>query len=180
MGRKKMKISVKINNAPLTHSANPLWWMIQAIVSIPIPVIMMSQVLILFLASLGQTLTDGSSLVFVSFTHLLHPKLTLYVALAFIFSTAYNLTTFPFTSDAPIKVFFQQRVQVLPGGGMKAVTALTVVPFYLQIIIHKLPSTWRQPYRGYGTNEDMDGFLGNRPTPFNKLQGHGRCASIVQ
>ncbi|KAF8990501.1 hypothetical protein BDQ17DRAFT_1333423 [Cyathus striatus] len=61
-GRKK-KLTMKIDDVP-SFAANSWWWMIQAIVSIPFPVILMSQVLILFLASLGQTLTDGSSPIF--------------------------------------------------------------------------------------------------------------------
>ncbi|KAF8990500.1 hypothetical protein BDQ17DRAFT_367040 [Cyathus striatus] len=68
----------------------------------------------------------------VPFTPHLHPKLTLYALIAFILSAAYNFTTFPFTSNAPIKAFLQQRVQVLPDGDVKAITALTGVPFHLQ------------------------------------------------
>ncbi|KAF8997416.1 hypothetical protein BDQ17DRAFT_1363327 [Cyathus striatus] len=113
-GRKKKKLNVKIDDVP-SSAANSWWWMIQAIVSIPFPVILMSQVLILFLASLGQTLTDGSNPIFV-------------------YASTALLSTFI--------ILPLQRVQVLPDGGVKAITALTGVPFYLQKLVHELPSTW--------------------------------------
>ncbi|KAF8994186.1 hypothetical protein BDQ17DRAFT_1252051 [Cyathus striatus] len=151
MGKRKLVLERVQDGTP--------WWLIQALMSIPVPVTLLMQILLLFLAALGQTLSDGSSPVFiyaaaallsafiilpiVPFTSSIHRNVTMYALLAFILSTTFNLTTFPFNTDAPMKVFFQQRVQVLPQDGIRAITALTGVPYYLdKLVIPELPSTW--------------------------------------
>ncbi|KAF8985945.1 hypothetical protein BDQ17DRAFT_1335727 [Cyathus striatus] len=45
------------------------------------------------------------------FTSSIHQKAAVYALLAFALSTILILTTFPFNTDAPMKVFFEQRVQ---------------------------------------------------------------------
>jgi hypothetical protein len=48
------------------------------------------------------------------FAHKVHGFVTCVILVIFLLSTAYAWTAFPFTMDAPLKVFFQQRVRLAP------------------------------------------------------------------
>jgi len=69
--------------------------------------------------------------------------LTYLLALIFVTSTLYNFFVFPFSQEAPLKVFFQQKValDLVTKSTGKVVTALTGAPLYLdRMIIPGLPS----------------------------------------
>ncbi|KAF8161606.1 hypothetical protein B0H34DRAFT_796365 [Crassisporium funariophilum] len=106
------------------------WWIPQFLVSVPLPVILMSHVTTLLLDAMPQTLADGSPassvytltsilslltvLPLAPFTNKLHRfrLLSTSVLILFVLSTVYAWLAFPFSSEAPLKVFFQQRVEI--------------------------------------------------------------------
>ena len=168
------------------------WWILQLLLVVPIPVILVSHIMVLMIGSMSQTLSDGNSptigdvsqafsgyrlestdllssftvyamtslvslLIIVPlapFSLKLHRILTIIVLIIFIISTLYNWIVFPFSQDAPLKVYFQQTLeldlsnsrsvgQTSHGQVIRAVTTLTGVPKYVstQVIPH-LPSSW--------------------------------------
>lgn len=84
----------------------------------------------------------------------LHRYLTILILIIFITSTIFNWLVFPFSQEAPLKVFFQQTLELdlrvnasaghtSHGNVVRAVTALTGVPKYLNTkIVPHLPSSW--------------------------------------
>jgi hypothetical protein len=85
---------------------------------------------------------------FMSKLHRSH-ALSLFILLLFILSILYTWMTFPFSSAAPLRVFFQQRVEIDLGldalhshDSPKVITSLTGHPLYLpnSAIISNLPS----------------------------------------
>lgn len=85
------------------------------------------------------------------FTLRLHRSLTQIILLIFIISTVYNWLAFPFSQETPLKVFFQQMLEIdlEPSGNVtRAVTTLTGVPAYINTkVIPNLPSAWSQERR---------------------------------
>ncbi|CAL1711704.1 unnamed protein product [Somion occarium] len=104
------------------------WWILQFIALVPFSAILIFQILILVLHALSETLVDGSSPIVVysavsalsvliliglaPFAHKIHHLFTFVVALVFIVSLVYLWTTFPFTQEAPLKLFFQQKLEL--------------------------------------------------------------------
>jgi hypothetical protein len=78
------------------------------------------------------------------FAHKLHRGLTLAVTLAFVVCAAYTLTAEPFTSDAPMKVYFAQSLELANGSaaGAPRTTLSGVQPFLARAVVPALPSTW--------------------------------------
>jgi hypothetical protein len=80
------------------------------------------------------------------FAHKLHRVLTIAVAVAFIVSTVYTLSAFPFTPADNIKVYFQQQVelppQTTPEVPAKATTLLVGVSPFVQRLADELPSAF--------------------------------------
>jgi hypothetical protein len=83
----------------------------------------------------------------------LHRYLTILILLSFVASTIFNWLAFPFSQEAPLKVFFQQKLELDVGMNtyaghsshgkvIRAVTALTGVPEYIDTIVTHLPSSW--------------------------------------
>ena len=126
------------------------------------------------------------------FTSKLHrgPALSLFVLLLFILSILYTWMTFPFSSAAPLRVFFQQRVEIdlgldilqSDGNGMasvthsspKIITSLAGHPLYLpnSAIISNLPSAQSvncdmHPTRSGLTLCEWDSGTGMRPVVGN-------------
>ncbi|KAF9552594.1 hypothetical protein CPC08DRAFT_822792 [Agrocybe pediades] len=140
------------------------WWILQASLAIPGPLVLISHVLLLLLQSLSQTLSDGSQpLVVYAATSLLstflilpitpfittkmHHFITLLILLVCISTTAWSWSAFPFAQDAPLKVFYQQRVQVGLSAHtnevIKNVGTLTGATRYLESeVVSALPSSW--------------------------------------
>ncbi|KAF9444121.1 hypothetical protein P691DRAFT_778476 [Macrolepiota fuliginosa MF-IS2] len=142
------------------------WWILQLLLLVVIPVILVSHLLLLFLAALSQTLSDGSSPVIVyagsaalslltalpltPFAFKIHRSVIILGFLIFSIATIYNWSAFPFSQDAPLKVFFQQSVeiQLTPGNPpsqrvVHAISSLTGVPDYIQFhVVSQLPSSW--------------------------------------
>ncbi|KAI0071085.1 hypothetical protein K474DRAFT_1630985 [Panus rudis PR-1116 ss-1] len=152
------------------------WWILQFLSLVPFPAILLFQLQILLLHSLAQTLADGSSPIVVyaavsilstllllniaPFAHKIHHGLTLFVFIVFIISLVYSWTIFPFSREAPLKLFFQQKLeldipslrqpqeslsQVVPEGSVvRAVTYLAGPKRYMEsnLILPELPSSW--------------------------------------
>ena len=95
------------------------------------------------------------------FAHQIHRVMYLLVLLVFLISLAITWTAFPFAQDAPLKVFFQQSIELnatsipsLPGtqsvqdpsaGVVRAVTRLTGRGAYIRKhLIPELPSAFRK------------------------------------
>ncbi len=123
------------------------WWILQFVVSVPIPVVLFGQVTMLLLDSVPQTLADGGSarlgeeylpvpyqlltchyfrsslrtdiypavllvLPLAPFAAKLQPchRFSRFVLALFVASTVYAMCRFPFSINAPLKVFFRQTV----------------------------------------------------------------------
>ncbi|KAI0090888.1 hypothetical protein BDY19DRAFT_938120 [Irpex rosettiformis] len=151
------------------------WWILQALALIPAPAILLFQIDLQMLYALKNTLADGTSpvivygglslfasLIFINispFAHQIHRVLYLLVLIVFVVSLIITWTTFPFAQDAPLKVFFQQSIElntssVSPtlvtsssrepsAGVVRAVTRLTGRGRYIRKhIIPELPSAF--------------------------------------
>ncbi|TCD67779.1 hypothetical protein EIP91_011965 [Steccherinum ochraceum] len=142
------------------------WWIAQMLVVIPIPALLKFQLLVLLVHSLGNTMVDGSSPVIVygaisllsilimlnimPFAHRLHQGLTWMVLIVFVLSLLFSWAAFPFTPDAPLKLFFQQRLELdlssSHGSVTRAQTLLTGPEVFVdQHIIPYLPSSSGKP-----------------------------------
>jgi hypothetical protein len=82
----------------------------------------------------------------------IHRYVTYIATIAFLGTLVFNLTTFPFSQETPLKIFFQQSVQlnstalddaVATGGVVRATTALIGVPELIENqVVSQLPSSW--------------------------------------
>ncbi|KAJ3536744.1 hypothetical protein NM688_g6793 [Phlebia brevispora] len=104
------------------------WWIFQMLLLIPLPALLLSEVTLVLTHSLKNTLVDGSSpvtvygglaalsiLIFINlapFSHKLHYALNLFVLIILVLVLAVAWSVFPFTQEAPLKVFFQQSVEL--------------------------------------------------------------------
>jgi len=138
------------------------WWILQFILAVSVPVTLVAHIAVLFLGATAQTLVDGSSpvtvyagvsiLVFmmvlpvIPFTFKIHSDIANLFIIVFVLSTAYNLLAFPFSQAEPLKLFFQQTIDL---GNISsphpeithATTTLTGVNHYMKdLIVPKLPS----------------------------------------
>ncbi|GJE94757.1 Zn-dependent exopeptidase [Phanerochaete sordida] len=160
------------------------WWILQMLALVPLPALLLFQVTLILVHALSNTLADGSpavvvygglallcTLIFINvtpFAHQIHRTLWLSVLAIFVITLIYAWTAFPFAQDAPLKLFFQQSVEIdLAGGSMgglvvndavtipqdpvhalhqpiiSARTLLTGIPGYVdKKIVRELPSSW--------------------------------------
>ncbi|KAL1739590.1 putative zinc metalloprotease [Schizophyllum fasciatum] len=134
------------------------WWFVQFVLTVPAVVILVAQLALLMLAATDQTLADGSpaatvyacaSLVSVlavlplaPFACKLHRRLAYVALIVLVASTAYTWLAFPFSERAPLKVFFQQQVDL---DANATETRITGHPAYLRQAIAGLPSTAGAP-----------------------------------
>ncbi|KAF5322344.1 hypothetical protein D9619_002200 [Psilocybe cf. subviscida] len=113
------------------ESLGTWWWLPQFLVSVPIPVILSAQVVMLLLDAMPQSLADGGKplgvyivtalpaifivLPLAPFADKLRPYrlLSMSIGLLLVLTTLYAWLRFPFDIKIPLKVYFQQRV-VLP------------------------------------------------------------------
>ncbi|KIP09032.1 hypothetical protein PHLGIDRAFT_126626 [Phlebiopsis gigantea 11061_1 CR5-6] len=163
------------------------WWILQILALIPLPTMLLFQTMVLIAHALRNTLADGSSpinvygsmavlslLIFVNiapFAHRIDRTLYLSVLVIFIITLVYSWTAFPFAQEAPLKLFFQQSIEV-DGSGLssslssslnlstspgplnqaalsppiiRAETFLTGIPDYIdKKIVRELPSSWNK------------------------------------
>ncbi|KDQ61200.1 hypothetical protein JAAARDRAFT_32197 [Jaapia argillacea MUCL 33604] len=138
------------------------WWMLQFVLSVPAPALLLSQMAMLLVGTLGQTLVDGSSartvytalcalsflitLPLLPFLPKLHTSVTWILLLTFILTTLYTYTANPFSQEAPFKIFFQQTLTFnQTSSDFTALTSLTGSRSYLERgIVTELPSSWGQ------------------------------------
>lgn len=86
----------------------------------------------------------------IPFAFKIHRSIIVLSALIFFVATVYNWSAFPFSQDAPLKVFFQQVVELQLSGPtssqsiVRAVSTLTGVPDYIEShVVSKIPSSWQ-------------------------------------
>lgn len=159
-----------INRKPPTEHQQEIastgWWILQLLLVIPIPVLLVSHLLIIFIAATSQTLSDGSSPLFVyagsaglallivlpitPFAFKIHSSIIVLGIAIFTVATIYNWSAFPFIQEVPLKVFFQQSVEVQFSGNpptqqvLHAHSTLTGVPTYIESrVVSALPSSWQ-------------------------------------
>ncbi|KAI0343578.1 hypothetical protein BDW22DRAFT_1356037 [Trametopsis cervina] len=152
------------------------WWIFQMLMLIPAPTLLLFQIDVQVMHSLRNTLADGSSpvvvygflsamslLIFIQaapFAHNIHRLVYLAALVVLIASLVVSWTAFPFTPEAPLKVFFQQSVELSPASTVstsadgrtrpsipaytaRAVTKLTGVSAYTdRMLIPELPSAF--------------------------------------
>ncbi|TDL26147.1 Zn-dependent exopeptidase [Rickenella mellea] len=131
-------------------------WFLQFLLAVPFPVILITEIGVMLLAALGQTLADGSKpltvylavsfvaflsiLPAVPFLHKFHRSLFGIFAFVLAFTAFYNFFAFPFSSSAPLKVFFQQTIDLNTGNTNVSLTG--VQPWVMKYIIPEIPSSW--------------------------------------
>ncbi|KAI0796781.1 hypothetical protein C8Q75DRAFT_742209 [Abortiporus biennis] len=166
------------------------WWILQYLAIVPLPALLIFQIQIMLLHALSNTLVDGSSpivpyggigllsvLILINitpFAHKVHRGLTVFILGIFAIALLYSWTTFPFSQQAPLKIFFHSTVELdLPpfsssrnrnaeglnpssglvdvsednkeGQILKAYTVLTGPEDYLnRYLIPELPSSWNK------------------------------------
>ncbi|KAJ7766790.1 hypothetical protein B0H16DRAFT_1522499 [Mycena metata] len=138
------------------------WWILQLALAVSVPVTLVAHIAILVIGATAQTLADGNSpigvygsvsiLVFmlvlpiVPFTFKIHSAVTFIFIVVFVLSTAYNLIAFPFSQTEPLKVYFEQNIDL---GNFTAplhevthaTTALLGAPHFMKdLIIPQIPS----------------------------------------
>ncbi|KAJ7633001.1 hypothetical protein FB45DRAFT_792335 [Roridomyces roridus] len=166
------------------------WWILQLVIAVTVPVTLLGHILVLLAGAMTQTLSDGSSplnvyaalsiLVFmmvlpvVPFTFKTHSMVAHVFTAIFVLSTLFNLFTFPFSQEEPVKVSFQQTVYL---GNISsplsqvthATTSLTGLgPYLEESILPKLPSTAGQNISCAPTSTGVQKCLWNTtllPTP---------------
>lgn len=140
------------------------WWIVQLVLTVPVPVVLLLHILVIVVGALPQTVADGSNpiivyaalallsvltlLPLVPFAFKLQRTLSYLALIIFILTTLYTyLLTPPFTQISPLKIYFQQSVQVERVGSMgkfevNATTILTgLTPYIGRDVIPLLPSS---------------------------------------
>lgn len=106
-------------------------WIIQHLLSIPVPIMFVGNIMLLLSGALSQTGADGSdtltvylamavfSIIFLlpaaPFFHRISYHLTTVVFFVFVATLLTNLLSFPFDNDSRLKVYFQQTWDLTPG-----------------------------------------------------------------
>lgn len=110
----------------------PTWvWVIQFLLSVPLPLIFTASIGLLLSTAVNQTGADGSSTLAVyllmgilsilillpgsPFYHRISYYVTTFIFAVFIGTLVYNLTAFPFSEKYRLKVYFQQSVELETG-----------------------------------------------------------------
>ncbi|KAF8536516.1 hypothetical protein BDD12DRAFT_748261 [Trichophaea hybrida] len=107
----------------------PTWvWIIQFLLSVPVPLIFTASVGLVLSTALNQTGADGTSTLTIyffmgilsivlllpgsPFYHRISYHVTTFIFVVFIGTLIYNITAFPFSEKYRLKVYFQQSVQL--------------------------------------------------------------------
>ncbi|KAI5115976.1 hypothetical protein M0805_002625 [Coniferiporia weirii] len=131
-------------------------WIVQFLLMVPFPVILITQIAVMLLNALPQTLADGNSattvylavsllsvLSFVPllpFVHKLHGVLPLALFVVLVVSVLYSALAFPFSVNSPLKLYFQQAMNLDLGTNTVRLTGAR--PWLDGRIVPELPSSW--------------------------------------
>lgn len=136
----------------------PSWiWIVQALLMVPIIVILVGQIGLLLTSALYQTPSDGNSSLFIylsfaalttlliapagPFAHRITYHIPTFLFLVCVGTVIYNLVAFPFSREHRLKVYFVQQVNLETGVNT---VSLTGVDRYVQQVIGQLPSAQGQ------------------------------------
>ncbi|KIJ66081.1 hypothetical protein HYDPIDRAFT_110222 [Hydnomerulius pinastri MD-312] len=150
------------------------WWILQLLLVVPLPAILVFHIAIMLLGAMNQALTDGNSAVstysaisilalfiilpLAPFSINAHRLLTFIVLAIFVLSTVYTWVAFPFSQEAPLKVYFAQTVDLNTSetGIERVVTALTgPKQFLASHILTELPSALGKPVECYDAPDKL-------------------------
>lgn len=139
-------------------------WILQLLLAVPFPLIVVTQVAVIAINALGQTLTDGNPpgtlyhLLSVSailsmapllpFAHKLYRGLSFALVVFLAASIIYCTLAFPFSTDSPLKVFFQQGITLDTKEANNTVRLTGVRPWLEERIVPEIPSSWNGSVRG--------------------------------
>ncbi|EIN06389.1 hypothetical protein PUNSTDRAFT_89945 [Punctularia strigosozonata HHB-11173 SS5] len=173
------------------------WWIVQLLVLVPLPVMLISQVGIMLVNAMSQSLVDGSSATTVylgiallsllvilpisPFIHKLHNGLVVLAAVFLIISLVFTWVVFPFNQDAPLKVSFKQMVHLdAKEGAPHAVTTLIGPAQYLQKrIVAELPSAWGADVNCTSTTDPRRKGLTECSWSSTLLPAHGSSSNVL-
>ncbi|KAF8595588.1 Zn-dependent exopeptidase [Ceratobasidium sp. AG-I] len=118
-------------------------WSLEILVSLTLPSILSTGILLTLMTALGQTLADGNSpmtvYLAIGFMSILvalpiapvasqiHRSVTFFLLAVLFSTTLYNLVAFPFSPANPLKVYFQQTINL--NTSINQVQLVTVKPF---------------------------------------------------
>lgn len=133
-------------------------WIVQLLLAVPFPVILVTQVAILTINALGQTLSDGNSpgavyfllslcailsmVPLLPFAHKLYRGVSFALVVVLAASIIYCALAFPFSTESPLKVFFQQAISLDAKHANNTVRLTGVAPWIDQHIVPEMPSSW--------------------------------------
>ena len=150
-----------VNNRPIQgkeidESEEFATWILQFLLAVPFPVILLTQIAVMLVNAINQTLVDGSpaetvyfSIALISvlgvvpslpFLHKLSVRVAYAIAVVLVASFLYNILSFPFSESAPFKVFFQQTVDLDSGENLVQLTGSD--PYLSSYILPEIPSSW--------------------------------------
>ncbi|KAL5525905.1 hypothetical protein ACEPAG_7243 [Sanghuangporus baumii] len=131
-------------------------WLVQYLLIVPFPVILVTQIAVMMLNALNQTLVDGSPvrtvylavsllsilsfIPLLPFVHKLHRTVPYVLVVVLAATILYNVFAFPFSENSPFKVFFQQTIDL--DSGKNAVRLTGAEPWLSRRIVLELPSSW--------------------------------------
>ncbi|KAJ7074088.1 hypothetical protein C8F01DRAFT_1099195 [Mycena amicta] len=138
------------------------WWILQLVLAVGVPVTLVAHISVLLIAALSQTLSDGSPagtvyraisvLVFmmvlpvVPFTFKIHSLIASTCIVVFVLTTLSGMVLFPFSTQEPLKVFFQQTVALgdLSSPNSEITFATTTLvgaeQYFVQELLKRIPS----------------------------------------
>ncbi|KAG9008291.1 hypothetical protein FRB94_013453 [Tulasnella sp. JGI-2019a] len=151
-----------------SHWTTPLWG-VEFTLATVFPVLLILQLALSLLTALGETLADGNSPIFVyvataffsvlivlplaPFIHKIQKLVPVALVLILIINVGYTMLTFPFSPAAPLKVYFQQTLDLDRGslGENNTVTLVGVKEYLRDYVVPSIPSGWDAARRGNGT-----------------------------
>ncbi|KAJ7172060.1 hypothetical protein C8R46DRAFT_1084697 [Mycena filopes] len=157
-------IQPQLSSSPRTRDESGAigWWILQLALAVSVPVTLVAHITILMIGATAQSLIDGmrpigaylavSILVLmlvlpvVPFTFKIHSAVAYVFIVIFVLSTAYSMLAFPFSQADPLKVYFEQTVDLgnitAPLSAITtATTSLKGVPYFMKdLVIPQLPS----------------------------------------
>ncbi|EJD06808.1 Zn-dependent exopeptidase [Fomitiporia mediterranea MF3/22] len=131
-------------------------WFLQYLLAVPFPVILITQLGVMLMNALPQTLADGSpaktiylSISIISilsfvpllpFVHKLHRTIPYALVVVLIVTILYNVFAFPFSENSPFKIFFQQTIDLESGENTVRLSGME--PWLSRWIVPEVPSSW--------------------------------------